>query len=155
MLKLIFLQLLHGIKVLRDWNVTCISVDGSWTLRHVLENVADSRYERDSWTIDTALRGLQLVCKVGLSLTVDNALEFGKYFQFILQGGGEGSGVAQFGHCEMLDYACNAHFFIMEIDISKKKKPCALLNFTSSDQKSVIKFVGLRDEYEDSSEKHQ
>ena len=33
-------------------------------------------------------------------------------------------------HCEMLDYACTAHFFIMEIDISKKKKPCALFNFT-------------------------
>ena len=96
MLKLIFLQLLHGIKVLRDWNV--ISVDGSWTLRHVLENVVDGtdgRYERGSWTLDTTLRGLPLVCKVGLSLTVDNALEFGKYFRFILQGGGEGSGVAQ------------------------------------------------------------
>ena len=64
--------------------------------------------------------------------------------------------MAQFGHCEMLDYACNAHFFIMEIDISKKKKPCALFNLlTSLDQKSVIKFVGLRDEYEDSGEKHQ
>ena len=96
MLKLIFLQLLHGIKFLRDWNV--ISVDRSWTLRHVLENVADGtddRYERDLWTLDTALRGLPLVCKAGLSLTVDNALEFGKYFRFILQGGGEGSGVAQ------------------------------------------------------------
>ena len=90
----------------------------------------DGHYERDSWTIDTALCGLQLVCKVRLSLTVDNALEFGKYFRFILQGGGEGSGVAQFGDCEMLDYACTAHFFIMEIDISKKKKPCALFNFT-------------------------
>ena len=39
-------------------------------------------------------------------------------------------------HCEMLDYACTAHFFIMEIDSSKKKKkkkkkkPCALLDFT-------------------------
>ena len=64
-------------------------------MRQVLENVADGRYERDSWTIDTALRGLQLMCKVGLSLTVGNALEFGKYFRFILQGGGEGSGVAQ------------------------------------------------------------
>ena len=39
MLKLIFLHLLHGIKVLRDWNI--ISVDRSWTLRHTLENVAD------------------------------------------------------------------------------------------------------------------
>ena len=71
---------------------------GSWTLRHVLENVpdgTDSRYERDSWTLDTALHDLPLVCKVGLSLTVDNALEFGKYFRFILQGGGEGSGMAQ------------------------------------------------------------
>ena len=23
-----------------------------------------------------------------------------------------------FGSCEMFDYACNAHFFIMEIDVS-------------------------------------
>ena len=56
-------------------------------MRHVLENVADStdgRYERDSWTLDTALRGLLLVCKVGLSLTVDNAFKFGNYFWFIL-----------------------------------------------------------------------
>ena len=32
----------------------------------------------------------------------------------------------------MLDYACTAHFFIMEIDFSKKKKKksCALLDFT-------------------------
>ena len=34
-------------------------------------------------------------------------------------------------HCEMLDYACTANNFIMEIDISKKKKkPYALLDFT-------------------------
>ena len=80
MLKFIFLQLLHGIKVLRGWNI--ISVDGSWTLRHVLENVADGtdgRYGMDLWTLDTALRGLPLACKVGLSLTVDYSLEFGKY----------------------------------------------------------------------------
>ena len=133
-------QLLHGIKVFQDWNI--ISVDGSWTLRHVLENIidcTDGRYERDSWTLDTALRSLPLVCKVGLSLTVDNALEFGEYFRFIQQGGGEGSGVAQSCNCEMLDYACTAHFFIMKIDFSKKK-PCALLNFTSLDQK-LVKFV--------------
>ena len=49
-------------------------------------------------------------------VTVDNALKFGKYFWFILQGGGEGGGVAQFGHCKMLDYACTAHFLIMKID---------------------------------------
>ena len=64
----------------------------------MLENVADGtdgRYKGDSWTLDTALCGLPLLCKVGLSLTDDNALEFGKYFQFILQGSGEGSGVAQ------------------------------------------------------------
>ena len=65
-------------------------------------------------------------------VTVDNALKFGKYFRFILQGGGKGGGVAQFGHCKMLDYACTAHFLIMKIDFSKKKKkkPCALLDFT-------------------------
>ena len=67
---------------------------------------SDGRDEGDSRTLDTALRGLPLVCKVGLSrkgdfqrilpsLTVDDALEFGKYFWFILQGGGEGNGVAQ------------------------------------------------------------
>ena len=53
------------------------------------ENVADGtdgRYKRDLWTLDTALHGLPLVCKVELSLTVDNAFKFGKYFQFILQG---------------------------------------------------------------------
>ena len=61
--------------------------------------------------LDTAFRDLLHMCKVGLSLTV-NALEFfGKYFWFILQGGGEGSGMAQSCiHCEMLDYACTAHF---------------------------------------------
>ena len=78
MLNLIFLQLLHGIKVLRDWNIN--SVDGLWTLRHVLKNVADDtdgRYEGDSWMFDIALRGLLLVCKVVLSLTVENVLEFG------------------------------------------------------------------------------
>ena len=71
-----------------------------------LEDGSDGRDEGDSWTLDTALRGLPLVCKVGLSrkgdfqrillsLTVDDALEFGKYFWFILPGGEEGSGVAQ------------------------------------------------------------
>ena len=89
--KLIYLQLLHGVKVLRDW--TIISVDESWTLGHMFENLvdgSDGRDEGDSWTLDTALRGLPLVCKVGLSrkgdfqrillsLTVDDALEFGKY----------------------------------------------------------------------------
>ena len=54
------------------------------------------------WTLDTILRGLPLVCMVELSrkgdfqqillwLTINNALEFGKYFQFILQEGGEWS----------------------------------------------------------------
>ena len=92
----------------------------------MLKNIADGtddHYERDSWMLDTALHGLLLVCKVGLSLTVDNALEFGEYFRFILQGGGEGSGVAQSCNCEMLDYACTAHFFIMEIDFSQKLHP--------------------------------
>ena len=49
-------------------------------------------------------------------------------------------------HCEMLDYACTANNFIMEIDISKKKKnlvPCWIL-LTSLDQKPVIKFVWPR-----------
>ena len=64
--KLIYLQLLHGFKVLRP----IISVDESWTSRHVIENLvdcSDGRDEGDSWTLDTALRGLPLVCKVGLS----------------------------------------------------------------------------------------
>ena len=125
MLKLIFLQLLHGIKILRDWNV--ISVDGSWTLRHVLENVVDgtdSRYERDSWTLDTALRGLPLVCKVELRWNLVST--FGLSCKEVEKGVAWLSLV----HCEMLDYACTAHFFMMEIDFSKKKKPCALLDFT-------------------------
>ena len=32
--------------------------------------------------------------RILLSLTVDDALKFGKYFRFFLQGGEEGSGVA-------------------------------------------------------------
>ena len=62
------LQLLHGIKVLRDWNI--ISVDESWTLRHMFENVAygtDSCDEGDLWTLNIDLHCLPLVCKVGLS----------------------------------------------------------------------------------------
>ena len=44
------------------------------------------RYERDRGRlIQPSLRALPLMCKVGLSLIVDNALEFGKYFRFILQ----------------------------------------------------------------------
>ena len=31
------LQVLHGVKVLWDWNI--ISVDESWTLQHVFENL--------------------------------------------------------------------------------------------------------------------
>jgi len=120
MLKLIFLQLLHGIKFLRDWNV--ISVDRSWTLRHVLENVADGtddRYERDLWTLDTALRGLPLVCKAGLSLTVDNALEFGKYCREAEKGVAWLSLV----QCEMLDYACTAHLTSpITPQVERKKK---------------------------------
>ena len=75
----------------------------------MLEIVADGTDgcdKGDSWTLDTTLRGLPLVCKVGLSrkgdfqrillsLTVDDVLEFGKYSRFILQGGGEGNDVAQ------------------------------------------------------------
>ena len=52
--------------------------------------------------------GLPLVCKVGtskngdfqrilLSLAVGDALEFGKYFRFILQGSGDGSGASLTG----------------------------------------------------------
>lgn len=40
--RLISLQLLHVVKVLRDWYI--ISVDESWTLQHMF---------RDSWTLDT------------------------------------------------------------------------------------------------------
>ena len=46
-------------------------------------------------------------------------------------------------HCEMLNYACTAHFFIMEIDFSKKKSlvPCWIL-LTSLDQKPVCMALG-------------
>ena len=88
MLKLVSLQLLHGVKVLRDWNI--ISVDESWTLRHMFENLADGtdgRDEGDSWMLDTALCGLPFVYKMGssrkgdfqrilLSLTVDDAMRW-------------------------------------------------------------------------------
>ena len=84
----------HGIKVLRDWNIISVDAGPCDTCSNVADGT-DGRYVGDSWTLDTALHGLPLVCKVGLSLTVDNALEFGKYFWFILQGGRDGSGVAQ------------------------------------------------------------
>ena len=143
--KLVSIQLLHGVKVLRHWNI--ISVDESWTLRHVFENLADGtdgRDEGDSWTLDTALRGLPLVCKVGLlrkgdflSLTVDDALEFGKYFRFILQGGGEGSGMAQSAGrpAPIRDaFAIMRSVVVLKLTSSMggfdyKKKPCALLHF--------------------------
>lgn len=72
----------------------------------MLEIVADGTDgcdKGDSWTLDTALCGLPLVCKLSgkgdfqqilLSLIVDDVLEFGKYSRFILQGGGKGNGVA-------------------------------------------------------------
>ena len=96
--KLVSLQLLHEVKVIKDWLI--ISVDESWTLRHVFERLADgTEDEGDSWVLDATLRTLPLVCKVGssrkgdfqqiiLSVSVEDVLEFGKYFQFILQGGG-------------------------------------------------------------------
>jgi len=88
--RLVSPQLLHGVKDLQDWNI--ILVDESWTLRHVFENLAggsDSHDKGDLWTLDTALCDLPLVCQVGLSrkgefqrillsLTVEDALEFGK-----------------------------------------------------------------------------
>ena len=103
--RLVSVQILCGVKVLRDWNV--IAVDESWTLRRVFEGLANGMEgldEGDSWTLDAALFSSPLVCKVGtsrkgdfqrilLSLAVGDALEFGKYFRFILQGGGEGSGL--------------------------------------------------------------
>ena len=80
----------------------------------------------------------------------DDALEFGKYFRFILQGGREGNGVAQ--SCTLWDVGLCLYcsFFIIEIDFSngkfwrRKKKPCALLDLLLSlDQKPVITYVSL------------
>ena len=47
-------------------------------------------------------------------------------------------------------------FLSWKLTSPKKKSlvPCLIL-LTSLDQKLVVKFVGLKDEYEDSSEKHQ
>ena len=58
--------------------------------------------------LDPTYCGLPLVCKVGTSkkgdfqrilllLVVGDALDFGKYFRFILQGSGDGSGKLDFG----------------------------------------------------------
>ena len=114
MLKLIFLQLLHGTKVLQDWNIT--SVDGSWALWHMLENVADGtdgRYERDLWTLDIySPPWLTTRVQGGIvKLTVDNVLEFGKYFWFILQGGGEESGVTK--SCTLYTVRCWIMFVLL------------------------------------------
>ena len=84
----------------------------SLTLRHVLENIADStdgRYEGDMWTLNTALCGLLFVCKVGLSLTVDNALK--NTFGLSCKEAEKGVAWLSLLHCEMLDYACTALFF--------------------------------------------
>ena len=45
-------------------------MDDSWTLQHVIENLADGsggRDEEDLWTLDKALCGLPLACMVGFS----------------------------------------------------------------------------------------
>ena len=98
----------------------------------MLENIADGTdgcYERDSWTLDTALRGLPLVCKVGLSLTVDYALEFGEYFQFILQGGGEGSGGFSLVTVRCWTMLVLLIFLSWKLTFPKKKKAMCLVEF--------------------------
>ena len=99
----------------------------------MLENVADGtdgRYERDLWTLDTALCSLPLICKVGLSLTVVMRWNLVSIFGLSCKEAEKEVAWLSLVHCEMLDYACSARFCIMEIDFSKKKKPCALLNVT-------------------------
>ena len=53
-----------------------------------------------------------------MSLTVNDALEFGKYFRFNLQGGGEGSGVAQSigGPASVLDAFAFMHNAAADVD---------------------------------------
>ena len=100
--------------------------------------------EGDSWTLDEAFCGLPLVCKVGLSLTVMMHWNLVSISGLSCKEAEKGMAWLSLVHCEMLDYACTAHFFIMEIDFSKKKKkslvPCWIL-LTFLDQKLVIKFV--------------
>ena len=105
----------------------------------MVENVADGtdgRYKRDLWTLDTALRGLLFMCRVELRWNLVSTSS--------LSSKEAEKGVAWLSlvHCEMLDYACTAHFFIMEIDFSKKKGlPCWIL-LTSLDQKPVCMALG-------------
>ena len=70
----------------------------------MLKNLADSSDgcdKWDSWTLNTALHDKVGLSRKGdfqqilLSMTVEDAWEFGKYFRYVLQGGREGSGMAQ------------------------------------------------------------
>ena len=71
--KLVSVQLLLGVKVLRYWNIIPVD-DEPWTLLHVFVYLVDGSGgcgKRDSWTLNTALRVLPLVCMVGLSRNGD------------------------------------------------------------------------------------
>ena len=72
--------------------------------------------------LDTALRCLPLVCKVGLSLTVDNTLEFW------LSTSGLSCRAAEMGavwlilvHCEMLDYILKPELTKEDINLSQDR----------------------------------
>ena len=64
---LVSVQVLKGVKVLRDWTV--ILVDYSWTLHCVFEGLASGSEgcEGESWVLDPTYCGLPPVCKVGTS----------------------------------------------------------------------------------------
>ena len=116
----------------------CLGSDRSWTLRHVLKNVADGtdgRYERDSWTLDTAV-----AYRSYARWDCHRLLEFGKYFRFILR---EGSGVAQ--SCTLWDVGLCLYcsFFYHGNWLLQKKSlvPCWIL-LTSLDQKPVCMALG-------------
>ena len=64
---LVSVQVLKGVKVLRDWTV--ILVHDLWTMHCVFEGLASGSEGcgGESWVLDPTCCGLPLVCKVGMS----------------------------------------------------------------------------------------
>ena len=87
----------------------------------MIENVADDtdgRYERDSWMLDTVLRGLPLVCKVELRWNLVST------FGLSCKEAEKGVAWLSLVLCEMLNCACTAHFLSWRLTSPKKKGLC-------------------------------
>ena len=87
--------------------------------------------EGDSWTLDEAFCGLPLVCKVGLSLTVMMHWNLVSISGLSCKEAEKGMAWLSLVHCEMLDYACTAHFLSLKLtfpmeSLKKKKKAFCL-----------------------------